>query len=327
MSGSFAGEDRMWLLVMAATALAEVIWWATVWGLGIAPFIRLPIYFAVAFAALGVAAMLRLAMGQRLSASPWPAALAGTVLIAVGAAAFLPLKYAIPHEIPFWLDRPAALAERSLFGTDPWLLLDQIFGWWTVPMDWLYAAWLPTQLLFLFLLMLAAPSPMKSRALIAYPLIWFVLGAVGAVLLSSAGPIFYDRLYGGDSFAGLRQTLDARGAWLVSTESDAMWASYIGAKPGAVAGISAFPSMHVAISFWLVLAARSVAPRFAPLASVYFLLICVGSVQLGWHYASDGLVAVVGTLGLWRLSAFVAARIADKQKADPFGPASLHPVV
>ena len=319
----FAGEERAWLLVMAAIALVELIWWAIAWGLGIAPLIRLPIYFVIAFAALGAAAVLRMAMGHRPSAAPLPAVVAGTVLIAVGAAAFLPLKYAIPHEIPFWLDRPAAFAERSLFGTDPWLLLDRLFGWWAVPLDWLYAAWLPTQLLMLFLLMLAAPSRVKSRALIAYALIWFVLGAIGAVLLSSAGPIFYDRLYGGNLFAGLRQTLDARGAWLVTAESDAMWASLVGAKPGMVAGISAFPSIHVAISFWLVLAARSLAPRFTPLAIVYFLLILIGSVQLGWHYASDGLVAVVGAVGLWRL----AGQVADKQKADPFGPASLHPVV
>jgi hypothetical protein len=309
MSGSFAGEDRAWLLVMAGTALAQLIWWAIAWRFGIAPPVSLPIYLAMAFAVLGLALVLSLGLGYRPSAASLPAAVAGTVCIAVGGAAFLPLKYAIPREIPFWLDRPAALAERSLLGTDPWLLLDRIFGWWAVPMDWLYAAWLPTQLLVLFLLMLAAPSPMKSRALIAYALIWFVLGAVGAVLLSSAGPIFYDRLYGGNSFAGLRQTLEARGAWWVIAESDAMWASFVGSKPGTVAGISAFPSIHVAISFWLVLAARTIAPRFVPVAIGYFLLIWAGSVQLGWHYASDGLVGVIGTLGLWRLSAPVAQQI------------------
>jgi hypothetical protein len=296
-------QDRPWVAVMAATTLVELVWWAVACSLGIAPVIRLPAYLGLAFTALGVAVALRLATGRAATAAPWPVAVAGTILVALGASAFLPLKYAIPREIPFWLDRPAALAERSLFGADPWLLLDSIAARAAVPMDWLYAAWLPTQLLLLFVLILARPSREKSQALIAYALVWFVLGAVAAVLLSSAGPIFYDRLHGGVMFAGLQHTLQDRGVWLAIAESDRMWRSYSSGQPGMVAGMSAFPSIHVAISLWLVLTARTIAPRLVPLAGVYFVLIWFGSVQLGWHYASDGLVGVIGTLALWRLSA------------------------
>ena len=44
----------------------------------------------------------------------------------------------------------------------------------------------------------------------------------------------------------------------------------------------------------------TMAPRIAPLSLVYFLLIWLGSVQLGWHYASDGLAGAMGMLAVWR---------------------------
>ena len=266
---------------------------------------RVATYIALAGIGLGAAVAVRLALRLPASDAPWPAVLVGTLLTAIGASAFLPLKYAIPREMPFWLDQPIAHVERSLFGADPWLLLDRAAGWAAVPMDWLYGCWLPTQSVALFLLILARPSPAKSRVLIAYSLAWFVLGAVAAVLLSSAGPLFYDRLYGGGTFAGLDATLRDRGAWIALAESGRMWEALVRNEPGLVSGISAVPSIHVAISLWMVLAARSIAPRATPAALSYFLLIWIGSVQLGWHYVSDGLVGALGMVGLWYLAPMI----------------------
>jgi hypothetical protein len=42
--------------------------------------------------------------------------------------------------------------------------------------------------------------------------------------------------------------------------------------------------------------------------AAYAVLIWIGSVHLGWHYAVDGLAAAALTIGLWR----VAGRIADR---------------
>lgn len=291
--------------MLAAVTAAELVWWAIAWQLGIAPVARVATYIALAGIGLGTAVALRLALRLPASGAPWPPVLLGTLLTAIGASAFLPLKYAIPREMPFWLDLPIARAERLLFGADPWLLLDRAAGWAAVPMDWLYSCWLPTQSVILFLLILARPSPAKSRALIAYSLAWFLLGAVAAVMLSSAGPLFYDRLYGGEMFAGLDATLRDRGAWIVFAESGRMWAALARNEPGLVSGISAVPSIHVAISLWIVLVARSIAPRATPAALSYFLLIWIGSVQLGWHYVSDGLIGALGMVGLWLLAPMI----------------------
>jgi len=225
-----------------------------------------------------------------------------TALVGIGASLFLPLKYAVPELIPFWLDPPLARAERIVFGADPWLALDHFFGWAAMPLDRLYGLWLPTQSLLFFVVMTQPASTAKSRLLIAYVLAWSVLGVGAALALSSAGPIFHDRIFGGTAFAGLRETLQSRGAWVVLAESDKMWASLASRQPSIVAGISAVPSIHVAISVWIFLAARQMAPRAAPYAFCYAALVWIASVQLGWHYVTDGLAGLLGMLAIWVLS-------------------------
>ena len=102
--------------------------------------------------------------------------------------------------------------------------------------------------------------------------------------------------------APLHQMLEAHGAWMVLSTSDAIWSAYASGQYRLVAGISAAPSMHVAISLWMLLVARDLAPRAVPLATAYLAFIWIASVQLGWHYASDGLVCVAGMMALWWLA-------------------------
>ena len=290
---------------MAGASAIEFLWWCVAWWLGLAPVPFPGRYLLLAFGGVGVILALRWVILRERPRSTWPAIVGATTLTGLGASLFLPLKTAIPHEIPFWLDRPLALAERHLFGADPWLLLDHRFGWAAVPIDHVYALWLPVQSLVLFVVMLEPPSPAKSRALIAYSLAWFLLGVVAATILSSAGPLFYDRIFGGGDFATLHETLSARGAWMALSESDQMWAA-IGSGPRRfVTGISAVPSMHVAISMWMYLAARSLAPRLAVIALIYGAIIWIASVQLGWHYVADGLAGIAGMAAMWALAARV----------------------
>ncbi|MEO6225769.1 MAG: phosphatase PAP2 family protein [Sphingomicrobium sp.] len=299
------GEER-WLAVLAALTGAELAWWGVCWRDGIAPVPRIGTYLALSAAGLIAALALRVAFRPRTQRPAWIVLVIGTVLMALGGSLFLPLKYAIPQQVPFWLDAPIALAERQLFGTDPWRIADRLFGWALVPVDRIYGLWLPVQLLVLFSVMLLPASRAKSRALIAYSLAWFLLGLAAAVLCASVGPIFYDRLLGGHDFAALDAKLN--GAELVARgEADAMWASFSTGKPGFVAGISAMPSLHVAVSVWIWLAARSLVPRLAPFALAYAIFIWIASVQLGWHYVSDGLAGALGMMAIWWLADAIAA--------------------
>ena len=304
-AGPPVDEDRRWLTMMAATTLAEFIWWAAARLSGIAPYPSLPTYAALTFIGLAAAFALRTATRPDARRSSLRSVISGAACVAIGGSLFLPLKFAIPRQVPFWLDVPLAHAERSIFGADPWLLLDRSVGWAVVPMDLLYVLWLPVQLLILFTVMLEPPSAEKCRALMAYILGWFVLGVAAATLFSSAGPIFFDRLYGGSDYALLRETLQARGAWVVLAESDAMWSAYVNGQRGLLTGISALPSIHVAIALWIFLTARTLAPRLAKGALVYFFLMWLGSVQLGWHYVSDGLAGALGMLAIWALASVI----------------------
>jgi hypothetical protein len=259
-------------------------------------------YVALALVALSVALGLRPLWRRGEPRASWPILLGGALLIGTSASLFMALKIAIPSVAPFWLDRPLAGAEAAMFGKDPYLLLDAAFGRVTLAVDRIYGVWLPVQLVVLFSLLAAPPSRAKAQALTAYAAAWFLIGIVAAALLSSAGPIFFDRVFGGDQFAALRHVLEARGAWMVLHTSDAMWSSQLGARPGLVAGISAAPSMHVAVSLWILLAARRLAARAVPLAAAYLAFIWVASVQLGWHYVSDGFLGILGMTALWWLA-------------------------
>ena len=310
------GADAPWVITFAAVTSVELAIWGADWWLGLAPAPYLLSYLCIAVAGLIVASSLRLIFRRGSVVVNWHSLVAGTLLVGIGASIFLPLKYAIPAIVPFWLDQPLAHAERALFGAGPWLLLDRWLGWAAVPIDRLYGLWLPTQTLVLFLVMLQPASSAKSRVLIAYVLGWFLLGVVAALAFSSAGPLFYDRLLGGREFASLRPTLIDRGAWVALAESDKMWTSLATGRPGFVAGISAVPSIHVAISFWYVLAARQLAPWAAMLGLLYTVVIWVGSVQLGWHYLSDGLAGILGMLAIWPLSTRLEQALTGRMKSN-----------
>ena len=216
------GGDEPWLAVMLTVTVLEACWWLVNWQVGTAPAPYLFTHIALAFVGLGIAFALRLAVQPGEPAPNWRSILPTTIMVGIGASLFLPLKYAIPQLVPFWLDPLLAHAEDRLFGMDPWLILDRCLGWLAVPMDWLYGLWLPTQTLILFLVVLQRGSAAKARVLMSYVLAWFLLGVVGATFFSSAGPIFYDRLFGSAEFAGLRETLQDRGA-CIPTVNGCFW--------------------------------------------------------------------------------------------------------
>jgi hypothetical protein len=301
-----AGDDRPWLSVMAVATAIEFLWWVVCRSVGRAPLPFLGTYALIVAAALAAVSVCRRLIARRRPQASVPVVVMGGALFAAGASLFLPLKFSIPKVIPFWLDLPLAHLERSAFGADPWRLLEGSLGWAIIPIDRVYGLWLPVQTVAALALMFEPPSPRKSRALAAFALGWLLLGVGAALILSSAGPLFFDRLFGGTQFAGLHDYLRVNGAWMTLSESGAMWRSFASDRPTLVAGISAAPSLHVAISFWIYLAARSLAPRFAPWAMAYAIFMWIASVALGWHYVADGLLGVAGMFLIWVATAPMA---------------------
>lgn len=103
------------------------------------------------------------------------------------AGAFSALKAATPFVVPFYLDPTLSHFERSILGTDARRITHASLGRATPFFDRVYLLWLPVMLIAFNLILLSKPSAFKTRSLIAYSLVWPVVGTFGAYLGSSAG--------------------------------------------------------------------------------------------------------------------------------------------
>jgi hypothetical protein len=103
--------------------------------------------------------------------------------------------------------------------------------------------------------------------------------------------------------------------WALGVQ-DMLWQGFETAVVERGHGISAMPSMHVSAAFLFVLIGRR-ANRVAALGFAAFaLLILVGSVHLGWHYAIDGYASIPATWAIWRAVGWALARDPAFDSAD-----------
>lgn len=204
------------------------------------------------------------------------------------------LKAAMPFSVGFRADQMLADADAWIFGTDPWRLVQ-----WLPPtlVDTAYVTWAQSTVFLMAILPLLPRSTKRDRAIISF----FLMMAIAATLqyaMPSAGPIFYERLGFGHRFAELPSR-----PWAELT-SNYLWSSYLDDASRIGSGISAFPSLHVAGAAWVAAVVSSYSRRLAPVAWAYFVLILMGSIYLGWHYALDGLAGMLITIFVWRLVAW-----------------------
>lgn len=232
-------------------------------------------------------------------------AIKATIATAYFQAAFLISKTAMPYIVPFYADPAFAKADTFIhFGTAPWILAH---NWATVlPTEWLAGIYLygwlwPAILLPVAFATLDSDPARVRRMLILYVSAWIVVGNFLALSGMSAGPIFFDRLYGGEQFAGLPGSFSPIGPNMQSirTTQESLWFVYTEMDQVKGSGISAFPSVHVSVA---TLTAIYIYERWRftlPIALVGVATILYMSVYTGYHYAIDGYVSIVVIMGLW----------------------------
>jgi len=235
------------------------------------------------------------------------------VVLTVFMGTFSYLKFAIPYIHPFSWDATFAEWDRVLhFGTEPYKIILGLIG---TPMvatgvNAAYHGWI---FLIYFSVLLACFSKENRathyRYLIAFVLVWFVGGNVIAMLLSSAGPVYYERLGFGTDFVSLTETLkgyDAIGRIWALNVQEMLWDGYM--AEGREGGISAMPSMHVASSVLMMLYAYTYGRWAGRIMAVFAGIIMVGSVMLAWHYAIDGYIGALISVLSWKLAGWMVRK-------------------
>jgi hypothetical protein len=221
---------------------------------------------------------------------------------------FTSVKILIPAMNPFGWDRAFAELDMALHGgTPPWQLLQPLIGYPIITdlIDSLYFQWFFVfQIVCFWQAFSLRDALLRKQFLLTFLLLWVVVGNGLAILLSSAGPCFFEAAAGSpDPYAPLMQYLrsvdETRSIAAVSLQ-DWLWQSYQHAGVGIGKGISAMPSIHVGVAFVLALLGWRTHRVLGVLFSLYCGLILIGSVHLGWHYAVDGYVAIIASYVLWR---------------------------
>ena len=246
---------------------------------------------------------------------------AGLALLLVGFSVtislFQSVKAVIPVIKPFAYDATFAEIDRVIHGGFyPHELLQPLMGYPLVTFATLllYNLWLPLVFVVFISQVLDRSDPaLRQRYFLSFALGWIFIGTIGAVALSSAGPAYYARVLGlppgtgpyADLVAYYGAAADVVPLFLADMH-EMLWGIFESGvlQPGA--GISAMPSVHVALATHMFLVARHKGPGRAWIFGIYGAVILAGSVHLGWHYAVDGYLGGALMALIWWLSGLVS---------------------
>ncbi|QFU09792.1 hypothetical protein PARPLA_00645 [Rhodobacteraceae bacterium THAF1] len=217
---------------------------------------------------------------------------------AVLMASFMTLKAAMPGVLPYFADPLLADLDAALhLGTDPWSLTHAVAG--SLPaetVDLIYVkAW---SLIVLGLPIALALDPDAARQrvfLTLYLSAWVICGNVMALAGLSGGPVYYAGLTGVDRFADLHGALASSGIAdsFVGSIQASLWSAYEKGDYALAAGISAFPSVHVAVACVSALYLQARLRTAASVGWAFLGAILFLSVHTGYHYAIDGYASII----------------------------------
>ncbi|WP_368644153.1 phosphatase PAP2 family protein (plasmid) [Vibrio sp. HB236076] len=216
--------------------------------------------------------------------------------------------------MPFYLDLPLHHIDQWLFaGSEPWRITHWLFSspFATMVINVIYNLWFFYVLFFVAYLILSKESNWKKQVFLVFFLTWFINGNVFATLMSSVGPCFYDYLHPQNpAYQGLMALLQEQNQYLIDNgwlelwslnTQNMLWDVYNNSESGFGAGISAMPSMHNSMAILIALAVSQRHKGLGYCAWAFAAIIYIGSIHLGWHYATDGMVALVLTLIIWTM--------------------------
>ena len=234
--------------------------------------------------------------------------LASLVIVPVFMNSFLAVKKMMPLWQGYvWDVRLADIDQRLHGGHDPWNLLIPWLS--SKPVVFIIqicyeSVWfLAASFSPVILAVSDIPGHIKRCFFYTYVLSWVVLGNVLAAIYMSAGPAFYG-VFTSDTtrFAAIRPFLEQHnyGYQSAADLQGLLLAARAHGNDIGVGDISAFPSMHLSMAVLIVLLLTALSRRWLWPGVFFILVIQIGSVLLGWHYAIDGYVSIIGTILIWQ---------------------------
>jgi hypothetical protein len=197
-----------------------------------------------------------------------------------------------------WL---AAVDAFVHLGRDPWRWTHAVLGGPGLRfLDWVYTSWYVVLITSIPVVATWAPLQVRSRFFLTFSAVMMLGGSFAAILFASGGPAYFAELVG-DSvrFSPLLESLEGTTAL---APQGRLWEYFSTNAENLYGGISAMPSMHVAVVVLISVAAWAWSRLLGCLAAGYAFLIFLGSFHLGWHYAIDGYLAAALVMGIWLLS-------------------------
>lgn len=223
--------------------------------------------------------------------------------------AFSSFKRMIPHYNHWHWDATFKDWDKWLhFGRHPWEWTHAVFGspaasgvisfgynvwYFVIFFTFIWQAWTKKQ------------PRLRTQFLYSFIMTWIILGTVLATALASAGPVYYGRVVGGtDPFAPLMHRLyEINGMWKIWTlplpVQEKLWAIHESQDAVLGSGISAMPSLHVATTTLAMILAWNFNKVAGIAMTLFVVMIQIGSVHLGWHYAIDGYVSIALVFPIW----------------------------
>ncbi|MBX7541970.1 phosphatase PAP2 family protein [Qipengyuania sphaerica] len=226
---------------------------------------------------------------------------------------FSSLKAMIPLFNEFEWDATFIAWERTLlFGYDAWQILQPLFGYpiVTAAIAVVYHIWI---LLLYIGVAVIALSPgvsddIRRRFFLSYALSWSIVGGLMATIFASVGPVFVEPILGITDFAAqmdyLRWANEQVPVMTVPVQ-EGLLEGYFARENGLGRGISAMPSMHLAVCALFWLAARDSSKAWGRAFFWFMVVIWIGSVHTAYHYALDGVVSLAAMWAIWKAVPYV----------------------
>jgi hypothetical protein len=240
---------------------------------------------------------LRQLLGRQFAYSLW-----SVLVFLLSISAFTTWKYNIPAIVPFYGDAFFADLDRTLHAADAWRIVHAALPDWSIYIiqPAYSTVWFTLWFGVVFFVTVRLKGPERDRYLWSLAVTMLLIGTVLATLLSSVGPVFYDRFMGSTRFHELTDALAGTSAGANTLRYAAyLFDSYQSGDEVFGSGISAMPSVHVAIAVLNAMLFSTLGRRAGAAGWAFALLILTSSVYTGWHYAIDGYLSALVVLSVW----------------------------